>query len=222
MTFGSKDPDSFLKNLEIMNTENISTSQDQNQTDSPIAPAAQTNPNLYNGTNYIVRLGLPDKNNSLPFIFSISQAVIDFGKLYPTNPITRTLNLNLSKGSAAGYSIIASQDHPLKDSFGDLIPDTTCDNGSCLETTSNLWTNTLTYGYGYRCDGADCSTGFEEINFYKQFADESKEESAQTIMSSQNKQANIKGQVTYKVNIAVTQAQGNYGNVINYIAVPNF
>ena len=90
------------------------------------------------------------------FTFSISQTLIDFSTLSPTNPIKRSNKLTISSGSSNGYSVIAFEDKELSSSptsnvalaSSAFIPDTTCDNGLCSEAVSAAWTNPLTYGFG--------------------------------------------------------------------------
>ncbi len=184
----------------------------------------QTAPGLYTGTNYKVKAGFQYVYPAALFSFTISQTLIDFGTITPTNPVTRTNSLTISNRSANGYTVTASQNNPLKTSSGATIPDTTCDNGACTQTTASAWTGTLTYGFGYRCDnqtGTDCATGFAGSTFYKQFADSSNSESSQSVMSGAST-GTKKSQITYKINISGTQAAGTYSNVITYIATPTF
>lgn len=186
----------------------------------------QTAPGRYSGTNYVVRAGFQYISSIIPFYFKIDNIVIDFGNLTPTNPVTRTSTLTINNQSAGGYIVTAQENHQLLvPSSGSLIPDTTCDAGNCTETTAALWSNTLTYGFGYRCDQVGitnyCPSGFNTANYYKQFADTSKNESAVTVMSGQSGK-NQQSTITYKVNISSTQPPGIYTNVITYIATPTF
>ena len=116
------------------------------------ATVGETGPGLYTGKNYKVKAGFeyiyPSKAN---FSFNVSQTIIDFGTLSATNPVTRTTNLTVINPSG-GYTVLAYEDHPLLTTNGATINDTTCDNGACSDTLPALWTNTLTYGFGYRCD----------------------------------------------------------------------
>lgn len=185
----------------------------------------QTAPGLYSGPNYKVRSGFQYLLSVIPFSFTLSQAAIDFGVLTATNPVTRTNTLTISSGTASGYTVTASSDHQLQVSTsGAVIPDTTCDSGTCSESAASLWSSTLTYGFGYRCDnvtGSGCVSGFSN-DYYKQFADASRSETSQNVMSGTNPSGEIKAQITYKVNISGTQAPGAYGNTITYIATPTF
>jgi hypothetical protein len=185
----------------------------------------QTAPGLYSGTNYKVRSGFQYIHSVIPFSFAISSLFIDFGPITPGAPVTRTNNLTVSNGSAYGYTVLARENHPLRmNSTGLSIPDTTCDSGTCDEQTSGTWSNILTYGFGYRCDnvnGSDCETGFSNPTDFKQFASSESAELAQPVMTGTNVGRNIESQITYKVNISATQASGEYGNAITFIAVPS-
>lgn len=186
----------------------------------------QTAPGLYSGTNYKVKAGFEYIYPFTPFSFTISQTLIDFGILTPTNPVTRTNLLTVSTDSAYGYEVTGYENHQLLvPSEGSIIPDTTCDTGSCTESVADIWTNTLTYGFGYRCDdisGSDCNSDFATSTYYKQFADNSKGETEQPIMSDATSGKNRQSQITYKVNVSGTQAAGAYTNVVTYIATPTY
>ncbi|MBI2613463.1 MAG: hypothetical protein HYW62_01725 [Candidatus Levybacteria bacterium] len=180
-------------------------------------------PVVSEGVNFKIRSGIENIDSTLAFSISLSSDLIDFGSLSPTNPIVRTANLNIYSLPAYGYSVLAFENHPLQ-SENTTIPNTTCDDGQCSEENAREWTNTLTYGLGYRCDnviGFDCNSSFAKPNFYKHFADHSNGQSEQSMMSgigSKNKDVRI----SYKVNIPGNQAEGIYTNIITYIAVPNF
>lgn len=160
------------------------------------------------------------------FSFNVTSDIIDYGPLSPTNQIYRTSNLNISNTDKKGFIVLAYENHPLMTTGSNsFIPDSTCDNGSCSEVTNAIWTNTLTYGFGYRCDNVssnNCSLGFDQNDYYKQFSDNSKNEAAQIIMSGNLTGSNHETQITYKVNISKTQANGSYSNTITYIAVPGY
>ncbi|HZE87781.1 MAG TPA: hypothetical protein VE090_06315 [Methylomirabilota bacterium] len=164
-------------------------------------------PPLATGENYTVETNQPEGLS-----FSISEELIDLGKLTATNPVIRKTSLTTK--SAYGYRIEATEDHPLLLDTKTAIPDTTCDNGSCSELTDALWTDTLTYGFGYHTSAmADDS--------FKQFTDVSKNESLQTIIQAGNT-INKQTDVTYKVTISRTQQAGAYHNVVTYILTPNY
>lgn len=196
--------------------------------------AGELNPEVLGGVNFKVRTGFENTASALPFSVSLSSATVDFGALNPTNPIVRTVILSVYSLSITGYSIIASEDHPLQmnpsaasdsaSADGTKIPNTTCDNGECSQEKAGVWINTLTYGFGYRCDniiGFNCDSSLSKVNFYKHFADISNGQGPQSVMAgvgSKNKDIRL----SYKVNISGNQRQGVYNNIITYIAVPNF
>lgn len=186
----------------------------------------QTGPGLYSGTNYKVRAGFQYISSIIPFSFTISSILIDFGDLTPTNPVTRTNTLSIDNQSASGYTVKAFENHQLLiPGTGSTIPDTTCDGGTCTYTTASPWTSSLVYGFGYRCDIVDatnyCNSDFSTSTNYKQFADLSLSETAQTVMSGMTGR-DQRAQVTYKVNISAVQEAGLYSNVITYIATPTY
>ncbi len=186
--------------------------------------SGETAVGLYSGINYKVRAGFQYIYTIIPFSFSISSVSINFGSLNPGEPITRTNNLTVSNGSASGYQVTASENHEIRIfSAGQSIPDTTCDAGTCNETTPAVWTSPLTYGFGYRCDnlsGSDCNTDFSTGTYFKQFTNREKGETPQVVMSSANVGRGRKTQITYKVNVSATQPSGVYQNIIMYIATP--
>ncbi len=162
--------------------------------------------------------------SNIPLTFTITNSILSFGILSPTTPVYRTTNIYI-KNFIKGTIVTAYEDHPLLISATSMtIPDSTCDNGSCSETTSSLWENTLTYGFGYRCDdiiGKSCPVDFGLKNYYRQFSDLSKNELTQVIMS-ENTSSNIEAQITYKINTSKTQTKGSYSNTITYIASPGY
>jgi hypothetical protein len=185
----------------------------------------QTGAGLYSGTNYKVRSGFEYIKSIIPFRFTVSNVFIDFGIISPTIPVLRTNLLTISNGSAFGYQVSTSQNHNLRvNPYGAAaeIPATACDGPSCTPTTAAAWTNSLTYGFGYRCDniaGSDCDSQFATANYYKPFISSP---SAIIVMSSNNVGRNRIAQITYKLNIAGSQVAGLYTNVLNYIAMPTF
>ena len=185
----------------------------------------QIAPGLYSGSNYKVRAGFQYIKSIIPFSFAISSIFVDFGPIAPGTPVTRTNFLTVSNGTAYGYTVLARENHQLMvNASGALIPDTTCDSGSCNEQTSSAWSSLTTYGFGYRCDnitGADCQSDFSNALNYKQFASSASAELAQPVMRGVNVGRNITSQITYKVNISATQPAGFYENAITFIAVPS-
>ena len=183
----------------------------------------QTAPGLYTGTNFKVRSGFQYVLSVIPFSFKISNTNIDFSTLTPTVAALRTNTLTISNGSVSGYTVTASENHPLLvASSGQMIPNTSCDAGTCNTTTATLWNNPSTFGFGYRCDnlsGADCDSQFSTANFYKPFA---ASPSAVAVMTSTTVSRNRQAQITYKLNISNTQVAGLYTNTINFIATPSF
>lgn len=159
------------------------------------------------------------------FRFTISSTIIEYDQFSPTNPIIRENTLALQNLSNPTYMIFGSEDTQLKDESGTFIPDTTCDNGACTEHVGALWDNTLSFGFGYRCENTmktNCMSDFLNENQYKQFANESAKENPAIIMKGMRDTKPIGIDIFYKVNTAASQAKGIYTNTITYIAVPGY
>lgn len=209
-----------MGNINSFSGEKSNSSYVLNDTGGQLAPG------LFSGTNYKVRSGFQYVSSIISFKFSISSDRIDFGTLQATDPITRTQTLTISNGSAYGYKVDVAENHNLSvPSSGAIIPDTTCDNGNCTITTASIWTNILTYGFGYRCDnisGSDCVSDFSTSGYYKPFPNLNNNQTPQTVMSSLNVGNNLKSQITYKVNISASQSPGDYTNQVRFVATPTY
>lgn len=205
---------------------NFDTPQDVPESEPKVDVLGEKDANLFLGENYTVYSSFHYTKPDAKFRFSISETFIDFGVIDPGTPVTRTNSLTVYAGSALGYSVYASQNAPLTSAeSGTIIPNTTCDDGNCTENSSSEWSGVLTYGFGYRCDneeGKDCPPSFTTSKFYKHFADSSKNEIEQEIMSGTNVGKNKKVKITYKLNISATQKAGPYGNIVTYVATPTF
>ena len=115
--------------------------------------------------------------------------------------------------------------HPLFSSANAVIQNTSCDNGACTPITAALWNNTLTYGFGYRCDSQDqtiCDQQFSTSNYFKQYPDDSQNQLPEPVMMGFGGNLEAKAIITDKVNISGTQKTGAYYNNIIYLAVPRF
>lgn len=187
-----------------------------------------TNDNIFVGPNYKVVSGFQHdpSSSTKPFIFSISQTLIDYGVLSPTNPVSRTSELKVYNNFIDGYSITAFENRaPYNQTSLSTIPDTTCDTGTCSDLNPGPWNNVLTYGFGYRCDNISdtnvCSNDFYNSNYYKHFPNISNSQSPQIVMAGTALGEN-KARITYKLNISATQPIVFYSNTITFIATVSF
>jgi len=160
-----------------------------------------------------------------PFTITTSNILIDYGIISPTNPITRTSNIILSNISNSLLLISYEDTPPQITSSKITIPDTTCDNGSCSSFTAAPWENTLTYGFGFRCDNVTndlCPTNFKHTSYYQQFPNISNKEAPGIIASKSNPLQEYEAEITYKMNISKNQPKGSYTNTITFIAAPGY
>ncbi len=182
-------------------------------------PYAQTGTRLLAGFWYLKSI--------IPFSFTVSNQVIDFGVLEAEDPKTAATTLTVSAGGAGGYQVTAQENHqPLVDSIGAFIPDTAGDDGDITESHAGTWANATTYGFGYTLYGHDVPTPFPTAgpagDTYKQFTDTSKNEDPEVVMISDKVGRNRTATLTYKVNVSSLQSAGRYHNVIMYIATPTY
>ena len=135
--------------------------------------------------------------------------------------------------NASGTTTVTVQESDQLTSGGNQIPDTTCDGGSCSETTQDDWaTATGNDGFGHSCvntAGTPCNTVYTDVGgacgtppCYRQFADVGDTETAQTLMSISGPTSTVTGRLEYKLSIDPIQAAGGYSNTITYIATPPF
>ncbi len=205
----------------------IETSEIEQKTYRPIAPVENSeNQRVIQGENYQVVLGFEDILSEDFYSIHSSTSLMDYGRLYPTNPVVRDLKLKIDAGSTHGYSVLAYEDHSLSDpSFINLIPDTSCDRGLCSQSISAYWEDSLTYGLGFGCEnikGKPCLE--EESNLFRKFSDESKGEKYEPVLKNDkenDKGAIDEGKIIFKLNISSSQENSIYSNTINYILVPN-
>jgi|ERR1700722_9868271 len=175
-------------------------------------------PEFTTGPNYTVNTS----NDS--FLINTSQNTVDYGILSSTNPVIRTSSLSFSDPKF-GAEILTYENRPLETAKNDVIQNTSCDNGDCSSFIADVWTNTLTYGFGYRCDSQNatlCDPQFSNQNYFKQYPEDSLDEQAEPLITSNNDSSQNRAVITYKVNIPGTQKSGAYYNSITYLAVPNF
>jgi hypothetical protein len=187
----------------------------------------QLAPGEYSRNGFKVLAGFWYLKTIIPFTFSVSNQIIDFGVLSAGVPKTATTDLTVSAGGAGGYQVTAEENNQLMaPTTAAIIADTTGDSGDISESNAGTWGQNTTYGFGYTLYGNDVPTPFPTAppagNQFKQFADRSKGEGPQAVMSSIHVGKNRTATVTYKVNISANQAAGRYHNVITYIATPAY
>jgi hypothetical protein len=190
----------------------------------------QNAPGSYTATGYILKSGFEyiyDTFNQ--FSFSIDNLAIDLGSLASGVASTATNIITLTTPSGHGYLVMAQESHPLSQSTGITIPDTTCDIGStCTVSVSGVWSGASYYGFGFNAIGINSSgvaTGigtsgyFLNNTYYRPFA-AVPPGSGQVIMSEPLPAKNRSARISYKVNVSTSQSAGNYQNAIIFTAVP--
>lgn len=191
----------------------------------------QNAPGKYTNTGYTVKAGFQYIYDlSQPFSFKIDDLDLNFGALVPQVGSTQSNIITITTPSAHGYDILASENHPLL-AKSSTIPDTTCNSGTCDQSTSGIWTNNNAYGFGFNAVGINSSgvvtnvgtsNFFTDNTYYRQFASVKDNEIPQVFMSESQPAKDHSAKITYKINISQNQPAGNYENAINLIAVPKY
>lgn len=192
----------------------------------------QNAPGRFTNSGYMVKSGFQYIYDTFyKLSFSIDDLSIDFGSIVPSIGSTQSNIITISSPAGHGYQIMTSENHPLQIDSASQIPDTTCDSGTCSESTSGVWINSSTYGFGFNAIGINSSgvttdvgtsNYFTDNTYYRQFANTAASEIPQIIMSEDLPVRDHRARVTYKVNISPLQASGNYQNSLTFIAVPKY
>jgi len=191
----------------------------------------QNAPGKFTSSGYIVKSGFQYIYDTFQkFSFSISDVSIDFGSLTPNIGSTQSNIISITTPSGHGYQIMAIANKPLSTISSSTIPDTNCDT-SCSISSSDVWTSSTKYGFGFNAIGINSSgvatnigtsSYFTNSTYFRPFAATSRAESPQIIMSEDIPVKNRSARITYKINISGNQPAGNYENLINLIAVPKY
>ena len=196
-------------------TSGMKDSTSYNLTDT----VGQIAADFFSSSGYHVKAGFQYIYTLYDFSFAISSLALDLGTLTSNTFSTATNTLTITS-PGQGYSVSALESNKLTNIAGNTIPDTTCDSGTCTETSAGVWSTATNNGFGYNVNGSDVSADFIGVTYFRPFPDLSLAESASTIMSSSISGKNRTATVTYKVSPPGSQASGIYTTQIIYIATP--
>ncbi|HAU65687.1 TPA: hypothetical protein DCW32_04060 [Candidatus Woesebacteria bacterium] len=110
----------------------------------------------------------------------------------------------------------------------DCIKDTTCDSGTCSETTSGEWVTATNNGFGYslaNVSGTDAGFLYNETSrtfSSKQIPDQEASEAKQTVMSNAAPVSANQVYACYRISVSGTQPAGYYYNKVKYTATATF
>lgn len=207
---------SYKLETSTFNTMSGSSSSPASKND---AQAENRKLNKDGGFNYTIEKGFPKSGNEATFSISISTSRLKFGELSPGEAILRPVEIQVVNRYKAPFFVTIFQDHPLRASTKAEIPHTTCDNGSCSETTAAIWDIPLTYGFGYSCRSKQedvCNSDFINAQFFRQIADLEKGEFGDHLMHASSGSFEAEG--LFKINISGSQQEGNYKNNLTILA----
>lgn len=155
---------------------------------------------------------------------------VPFGGMSLNSFKTLAQNLTVSTNASGGYVVTTSENDQL--GLGGAttpnIPDTTCDSGTCTQSTSADWATATNNGFGFSIENVDAASAAFSYNessrtfSAKQFADIAGSETPQTIFSSTTVANSENAYVCYRLSVGATQAAGDYENQITYTATGTF
>lgn len=182
----------------------------------------QTTPTIVenNDKNITENEKLPKKHDSDSSItFYTFPPIVSFGFLVPGDPVIRSSSVQILTHNLVAFDMYIEQNHSLKSAEGNIIPDTSCDGGSCTNNLASVWKSPLTYGYGFRCENStSCSKDFQNPDFFRSITNiELNQRPAQILTGSS---AKVAAEIVYKLNIPSTQAAEPYTNTITYTIIP--
>lgn len=177
----------------------------------------------YGSTDYFIGSGFQYIYQIQRFSFSLSKTNIDLGVLTAGSHNTDSHTATITTRGAGGYQVFVYEEQPLTSvASAEIIPNTTCDTGSCTYTTAGVWTNTAVGGFGYSVTGDNVNPDFIDSTYFKPFADASVSEPMEMIMSSTDLATQESSTITYKAGITGVQAAGQYATNVVFIAVPGY
>ena len=167
-----------------------------------------------------------------------SSTTIPFGTLSGANTFyVGCHRLSVSTNASSGFSSTIEENTNLITGSGVVIPDTTCDGGSCSETATDTWaTATGNDGFGFSCENISgnglCRLGTNgAVTTYMQIACRGSDaqcdpgsggETKQVFISTSTPVDTADVRLHYKLTVSGTQPAGSYSNTVSYITTPQF
>jgi len=148
---------------------------------------------------------------------STTTTTIPFGSISANAFYIGCQDLIVSTNAGGGYSLTTQENRPMT-AGSSIIPDTTCNTGTCTEATSAAWTTAANNGLGHTCFdqmGNDCNTVYNDGDNFRQFASMSAGETPQPIMASTTP-AIATGRIKFRLSVGSGEAAGTYSNTVSY------
>lgn len=154
---------------------------------------------------------------------------VPFGGMALNTFKTLAQDLTVSTNASGGYVVTSSENDQLGlgGATTPFIPDTTCDGGTCTESTAAEWNTATNTGFGYSLQNVDAASIAFEYNDTgtfdaRPFANIVDGDTPQTIFSSTTVANAQNAYVCYRLSVGATQAAGDYENQITYTATGTF
>lgn len=150
---------------------------------------------------------------------SVTNSGIDFGTLAHNTPKTGSHILDAATNMSTGYTVTAIENHDPENGIWH-IHGVFGDDSDITHQVAGAWALDTTCGFGYTLTDNTGSAAAFTAGF-KQFADASAAEAAQTVMSNVDPTLSDNVSVGYKVNIPPIAVEGTYTNTITYTCTTN-
>lgn len=160
-----------------------------------------------------------------PIAVILSNNTINYGILSAGEPFLRSHVLRVPKNSISPINFFISQDTSPISITGSQIPDTRCDQGICSELLAASWKSPLTYGIGFRCDTLEesvgiCARDFLDKSNYRQIPNISLKEKPALFFTTNNNMKDTKFELTYKINVPLSEQEKGYKHELSIVALP--
>lgn len=163
---------------------------------------------------------------SLTTDVATTATAVPFGVLALNTFRTGAQTLTVSTNAVSGYAVTAIENERMSNlaASPSYIPNTTCDTGSCTNTSSAAWATAASHpGFGYTVAiTSGTPTIAPTAPSYQRFSSAAATETPFQIMSNATTANAQAVDVCYKISVDATQPAGNYENQITYTATASF
>lgn len=177
----------------------------------------------YGTSGYFVGAGFQYIYQIKNFSFIISDLTMDLGELTDGAFGTDSHTMEITTRGAGGYTIYAYELHPLRHkNSSNIIANTTCDAGTCTNSSAGIWANPNIAGFGFNIQGDDIPSDFVNNTYFRPFANDEAAEAMQPVMFSPNIAVKRTSTVTYQAAKAGDTAAGEFETAVVFVAVPGY
>ncbi len=181
---------------------------------------------VYDDKGYIIKQGFDYLTSDQPFSFAFDPGVVDFGNLFPDQPVVKEVKLTIGLGGSPSYQVLALAHDNLKTQNQQQIKPVACDNkvtDACTPLKAAFWDKHSSYGFGFSVAGPDALADFNQGKRFRPFSKRSSEPQAVQILARYLPITDqVQNRLILKVNVAEDQPGGLYQNTLELLALPGY